>query len=70
MPARIWIAGIGELIKMTDIIKALKQAAKIKMTAEEIHKQKISFVFGMTGDKNNITKDKIEKIVLEHEGRT
>ena len=39
------------------------------MTAEAILEQKASFIIGMIGSSNGMTKEKIKQIILKSEGR-
>ena len=49
-------------------IERLKQAAKRRMTREEIMEQRISWVYGNLGHKNTLTRDEVERLVRAHEG--
>ena len=42
-----------------NILKELKEAGQ-RMTKEEIHKQRVSFIMGMVGRKGGIDRDYIE----------
>jgi hypothetical protein len=52
-----------------ELIRKLKIAAKIKMTAEQIRAQKISYAYGNLPSESSITKTEVEKIVEKIEGK-
>ena len=49
-------------------IERLKQAAKRRMTREEIMEQIISWVYGNMGRKSKLTRDEVERLVRAQEG--
>ena len=49
-------------------IERLKQAAKRRMTREEILEQIISWVYGNMGRKSGLTRDEVERLVRAQEG--
>ena len=49
-------------------IERLKQAAKRRMTREEILEQIISWVYGNMGRKSKLTRDEVERLVRAQEG--
>ena len=49
-------------------IERLKQAAKRRMTREEIMEQRISWVYGNLSHKNTLTRDEVERLVRAQEG--
>ena len=49
-------------------IERLKQAAKRRMTREEIMEQRISWVYGNMGRKSGLTRDEVERLVRAQEG--
>jgi len=48
-----------------DLIKKLKEAAKIKMTKEEINEQRVSWVYGNLSKGNNMTEDEVRELLNE-----
>jgi hypothetical protein len=52
------------------LLDALKRAARQTLTADEIEKQRVSFVMGSLSEKNTVTRSQVTKILAVHEGRT
>jgi hypothetical protein len=57
-----------ELKTKESTLKALKKAAGRRLTPEEIHKQRISFIMGSLDAKSSITREKVEKLLAEQRG--
>ena len=49
-------------------IERLKQAAKRRMTREEIMEQRISWVYGNMARKSELTRDEVERLVRARDG--
>ncbi|MFT7594076.1 MAG: hypothetical protein ACI8R4_001394, partial [Paracoccaceae bacterium] len=43
------------------LLAALKKAAGRRLSAEQLHRQKISFIMGSLNDESTITRDRIEE---------
>ncbi len=51
------------------LINRLKIAAARELTAEEVSKQRISYIMGTLKDESTVTRSKIKEILAEHEGK-
>lgn len=49
------------------LLKALEAAAKIKISADELRKQRVSFIMGALGDDSSVTRAKVTEILAAHE---
>lgn len=50
------------------ILEKIAAAAKQTMTAEEIRRQKLSFIVGFFGEDSPVTRAQIKKVMAKHEG--
>lgn len=50
------------------LLEALRQAAERPMTADEIARQRVSFVMGALGDKSNLTRARVQEILAQQDG--
>lgn len=50
------------------LLTALKAAATVRIPADQVHKQKVSYILGAVSDKSNITKERIEEVLDEPKG--
>lgn len=58
-------------LRMSDFLQnALKEAARRSPTQEELHKQRVSFVYSFMGKANSMTKADVERMVDKQEGRS
>ena len=57
------------LTSSKELLAKLNEAAKRKMTAEEMRRQKISFIMSSAGDNIGITKQRIEEVLARQECR-
>ncbi len=57
-----------ELHTDKSLLAKLKSAGSKKLTAEELLKQRISFIIGSLKDESTVTKAQIRKVLAEHEG--
>lgn len=56
-------------LKTDDVLlDALKKAASVKQSANDLKEQRISFVFGSLDSKSGVTKEQVRKIIAEQEG--
>lgn len=44
-----------------ELLRALKNAAGARLSAEKLRKQKISFIMGTLGKDSTVTKDRVEQ---------
>lgn len=52
------------------LINRLKVAAARELTAEEVNKQRISYILGTLKDESTVTRSKIRDVLAEHEGKS
>lgn len=50
------------------LLEALRQAAERPMTAEEIARQRVSFVMGSLGDGSTLTRARVQEILAQQDG--
>jgi hypothetical protein len=50
------------------LLNALERAAATKPSADQLRKQRISFIIGSLKDTSDVTRDKVRKILAEQEG--
>lgn len=51
------------------LLKSLKKAAKRGLTAEEIQRQRVSYVYGNLPKGSTLTCDEVEKVLARSEGK-
>ncbi len=51
------------------LLRALRSSASVKLTPEEVHQQRISFIMSTLNDESNITRAKVEEILDKQIGR-
>lgn len=51
------------------LLSALRQASVRTPTAEELQKQRISFIMGSLNSESSVTRAQVEEVLAEHEGR-
>lgn len=56
-----------ELQTKASLISALKRAAERGPTKEELRRQRVSFVMGMIGDDDAVSRDRVAEIIDEQE---
>ena len=52
-----------------DLLEKLRRATRVELSADEICRQRVSFVFGAINSGNDVTKEKVEEILAKHDGR-
>jgi hypothetical protein len=52
-----------------DLLEAMEKAAKRKLSSEEIHAQRVSFVLSSLPKDSRVTRAEVERILAEQEGR-
>jgi hypothetical protein len=58
-----------ELKTKDSLLKALRRASSRALTAEEIEKQRLSFVMGTLKPENDISREKVKEILQEQIGK-
>ena len=58
-----------ELKTRDSVLKALEAARHHRPTPEELHRQRVSFIFGSLKDSSNVTRERIESILASKEGK-
>lgn len=53
-----------------DVLRALREAASYRPTSEELHKQRVSYIYGILNYNSNVTRARIEEVLAEQEGET
>ena len=51
-----------------DFDKRLQEAAKTKLSPEDIREQTVSFVMGMKSEKDSVTREKVKELVSKQYG--
>lgn len=51
----------------SNLLEALSAAAKTNVSAEELRKQRVSFIMGALGDDSSVTRAKVTEILAAHE---
>ncbi|PWI55243.1 hypothetical protein B5K03_04905 [Rhizobium phaseoli] len=51
------------------LLKNLRTAASRKLTAEELYKQRVSFIMGSLSDSSTVTRAQVTKALADIEGR-
>jgi hypothetical protein len=51
------------------LLNALRNAAAHKPTAEELNRQRVSYIMGFLDSKSAVTRAEVEAVLAEHEGR-
>ncbi len=52
------------------LLRALRASSAREMTADQLRKQRVSFIMGSVDDKSGITHAQVEKVLAAQEGRT
>jgi hypothetical protein len=52
-----------------ELLDRLSAAAKRNLSGAEIHQQRVSFVMSAVDDESTITKDQVEQVLKQHEGK-
>lgn len=51
------------------LLKALRLASSRMPTPDELHKQRVSFIVGTLKENSGVTRERVEQVLAEHEGR-
>lgn len=51
------------------LLHALKRAASHTPTAEELHRQRVSFILGSLREESTVTRERVQEVLAEQEGR-
>jgi hypothetical protein len=52
-----------------ELLTRLRTASKRRVTAEEIQKQRVSYVIGSLGSQTDVTREKVQKVLNSQEGK-
>jgi hypothetical protein len=58
-----------ELKTQESLLRALKQAAARRLTAEELEKQRVSFIVGSLKESSAVTRARIREVLAQQEGK-
>jgi hypothetical protein len=58
-----------ELKTKPDLLEALRRASTRAPTAEEIRKQRVSFIMGTLKDNSSVSRERVQEILDRQEGR-
>lgn len=61
---------MGELKTDEGLLRALQRAASQDLTADEVRRQRISFVVGSLKDSNTVSKERVRSVLDKQEGNT
>jgi hypothetical protein len=53
-----------------NLLRRLREAARQPLTKEELHRQKVSFVYGNLPSDSTITREQVEAVISGCEGET
>jgi hypothetical protein len=59
---------MSELKTNPKLLDALRQAASVKQSANEVREQRVSYIYGSVNEKSGLTRDRIRQAVNEEEG--
>jgi len=59
-----------ELKTQESLLSALRRASSHTPTAEEMKRQRVSFIMGALKAGSDVTRDRIEEVLAEQEGET
>lgn len=62
-------ATVTEVKTKPSLLQALREAAMMPQTAEEIEKQRVSFIMGMLKDDSTVTRAQVRQVLAAQEGR-
>jgi hypothetical protein len=51
------------------LLAALEEASKRELTAEELNKQRVSFIMGSLKESSTVTRSRFEEVLAEQEGK-
>ena len=66
--ARLLEEGMADLRTNEALLRALRKASEIRPTAEELHRQRVSFIMGIVKDDSGITRARVEQVLANQEG--
>jgi hypothetical protein len=58
-----------ELKTQESLLRALKRAAARRLTAEELEKQRVSFIVGSLKENSAVTRARIREVLAQQEGK-
>lgn len=51
------------------LLQRLREVAKLKPTSEQVHRQRVSFILSSMKEKSGVTRERVEKVLREQEGK-
>lgn len=60
---------LNEIRTDADLLRRLKEAARRPVTAEELQRQRVSFVFGNMDEKSSMTRGDVERVLDRADGK-
>ena len=66
---RLGVAQMTGLKTKDSLLRALREASSQPASAEELHKQRVSFIMGSLKKSSNVTRERVESVLAEQEGR-
>ena len=51
------------------LLQALEAASSRHLTADELHKQRVSYIMGILKETSGVTRERVENVLAEQEGR-
>jgi hypothetical protein len=60
---------VTELKTKRSLLNALERASSSTPTAEELRKQRVSFIIGSLKESSGVTRARVEQVLSEQEGR-
>lgn len=51
------------------LLEAIRKASVTELTADEVRRQRVSFVMGTLKDQSSITRDRVEEVLAKQDGR-
>lgn len=51
------------------LLRALTKASAQPQTAAELHRQRVSYILGILKDTSGVTRERVERVLAEQEGR-
>ena len=64
-----WREGFMELKTDESLLQALHKAAERKQSPDDLHRQRVSYIFGSIKESSGVTRSRIEDVLAQQEGR-
>jgi hypothetical protein len=59
---------MGNLMTSQELLDKLQSAAKSAVSAEQVRKQRVSFIMGALKDTSNVTRERVSEILAKQDG--